>query len=298
MASQHQQEATTAEQADPSLAAKKSWSKFAQRFSEQVPSPSLASACLKTETPDYAERREVTHSPVLPDQSNNHESAVPIWSKFPHRFSAQVPSPSLASARLKTETPDYAESREVTHSPVHPDQSNNHEPAEPISSDAAKPSSPANRLRDCTPMTTITHQHQPQSPTRSPGSSDTMPSPQSSSSDDRTQIAPAVRSPLPNSPDDTDKLRKHPNDTLATTSANQSHPCSRTSSDTEPTETVLPNDNVLCFPPTDAKSEPKRRRRRTRSKAARSISFSNVQDTHHPNETKQSLARSPQSRNN
>ena len=222
----------------------------------------------------------------------------PFGQNFHTNLAPRAPSPSLASARLKTETPDYAESREVTHSPVHPDQSNNHEPAVPISSDAAKPSSPANRLKNCTPVTTTTHQREPQSRTRSPGSSDTMPSSQSSCSDDRTPIAPAVRSPLPNSPDDTDKLRKHPSDTLATTSANQSHPCSQTSSDIEPTETVLPNDNVFRFLPTDAKSQPKRRRRRTRSEAARSISFSDVQDTDHRNETKRSLARSPQSRNN
>ena len=168
--------------------------------------------------------------------------------------------PPSASACLKTDAPDNGEHTKDDHSPVHVYKTKDHGVC------------------------------QSQSPTQLPGLSVTIPFLQSSSSADNTPIALATTSPLPSSPHVTDALKKHPNNTPDSASANKSHPCSRTSSDTEPTETVLPNDNVFRFLPTNANFTPRRQRRRTRSKAARSISFSDVQDTDQPNDTKLSLA--------
>ena len=185
-----------------------------------------------------------------------------------HQRPSQLPS-------LKTEAPDYTECIAVGRSPVHRDENNDHDFLALTFTEMATP--PVNRLEDHTPVAASLHQRPSQSPTRISDSSEIMPLLQSSSSDDHTPVGS----------EDNDKLKKKPENSPVTASANASQPCSRTTSDTEPSETVPPNDNIFRILPANANSQRKRGRRRTRRKAARSISFNDVQDRDQSKETNQ-----------
>ena len=131
VASPHQRATTSADQADPSPAAKRSWSTRSKQFN-QVSSPPFPPACLKTEAPDY------TESPVHHDKNNDHECVVPTSTEAAtppanrpkdytpgaatsHQRPSQLPS-------LKTKAPDYTECIAVGRSPVHLDKNNDHDP--------------------------------------------------------------------------------------------------------------------------------------------------------------------------
>ena len=222
VASPHQRATTSADQADPSLAAKRSWSTRSKQFN-QVSSPPFHPACLKTEAPDYTEYRAVDCSPVHRDKNNDHECVVPTSTEAatppanrlkdytPGAATSHQPPSQLPS--LKSEAPNYTECIAVGRSPVHLDKNNDHEFLAPTSTETATP--PVNRLQDHTPVAASSHQRPSQSPTRVSDSSETMPLLQSSSSDDHTPVGS----------EDKDKLKKKPKNSPVTASANASQPC-------------------------------------------------------------------------
>ena len=137
VASPHQRATTSADQADPSPAAKRSWSTRSKHFN-QVSSPPFPPACLKTEAPDYTECRAVDCSPVHHDKNNDHECVVPTSNEAAtppaNRLKDYTPGAATSHQRpsqlpsLKTKAPDYTECIAVGRSPAHLDESNDHDP--------------------------------------------------------------------------------------------------------------------------------------------------------------------------
>ena len=136
VASPHQRATTSADQADPSLAAKKSWSTRSKQFN-QVSSPPFPPACLKTEAPDYTECRAVDCFPVHHDKNNDHECVVPtsIEATTPpaNRLEDYTPGAATSHQRpsqlpsLKEKAPDYTECIAVGRSRIHLDKKNDHD---------------------------------------------------------------------------------------------------------------------------------------------------------------------------
>ena len=130
------QRTTSRNQADPSLAAKRSWSELNQS-NTQVSSPPSASACLKTEAPEYTEYPTDDHPPVHVHKIKDHGIAVrtvpvqppapylPVKARCDHKPAASShlrqskASPPSAPACLKIQAPDNTEYTTDDHPPVH-----------------------------------------------------------------------------------------------------------------------------------------------------------------------------------